>query len=263
MSIHWILESHVLPNLHQNLRDAAEKHGHRVSDWNDDWSFRWPNFSEQFVLFHGSLGVANEINQNSPWKPGSFCNLAAFHCSTYYPLVESTLIHQSWQATTVEEFTNHPDKFYGDAGELFVRPDSPLKPFSGRVIKKENASLKALDHGFYYDELDLPIIMTPTREVGEEWRFIVHNQTIITGSGYVANGRKGSAEITVSPAWELAQTIAEAIQPLDPLYVLDIAEANGKLWLMELNPFSGADLYGCNLDVLVSAVDELMTQNGI
>lgn len=257
MMVHWILETQVLPQLHVSLKQVAEKRGHRVSEWNDDWSFRWPPFKGQYILFHGSLGVSNDVEQNSPWSPGAFCNLNAFHCSHYYPAVGNFLIHQSWQATTINELVGTPTQFFGGSNQLFVRPDSPLKPFSGRVISRDNVTLKALDHGFYYDEVDLPIILTPTQQVGQEWRFIVVGQRVITGSGYTADNRSGTDELTNGPAWELAETIAQSIQPPDPIYVLDIAESNGKLWLMELNPFSGADLYASNLDIVVEAVDEI------
>jgi hypothetical protein len=30
-----------------------------------------------------------------------------------------------------------------------VRPDSPLKPFSGRVLRSDQISLATLDRGFY------------------------------------------------------------------------------------------------------------------
>ncbi|MEM9777383.1 MAG: ATP-grasp domain-containing protein [Chloroflexota bacterium] len=260
MNIRWILESQVLPDLHQKLQKAAEDRGHAVSIWNDDWPYRWPNFADQFVIFHGSLGVAHDIAQSSPWTPGAFCNLERFTCSNYYSLVASHLIHQSWQTTTVQKFVARPDDFFKDASELFVRPDSPLKPFSGRVISRENVSLRALDHGFYYDELDLPIILTPTRQVGQEWRFVVHDQQVITGSGYVADGRSGTVELTSGAAWEMAQAIAETLEPPDPLYVLDIAESDGRLWLMELNPFSGADLYACNVEIIVNTIEHVTSE---
>jgi hypothetical protein len=35
---------------------------------------------------------------------------------------------------------------------------------------------------------------------------------------------------------------------------MDICEADGELRLLELNPFSGADLYACRLDDVVAAV---------
>ncbi len=257
MKIHWILETQVLPELHQRLTQAAEKRGQNVSAWNDDWSFRWPKFQDEFILFHGSLGVANDVAQNSPWAPGAFCNLEHFKCSNYYPTIAETLIHRSWVQTTVEDFVNRPDDFYKGEAELFIRPDSPLKPFSGRVIHRDNVSLRALDHGFYYDELDLPIILTPIRQVGQEWRFVVRDQQVITGSGYVADGRSGTVEITNGPAWDLAQSIARSLEPPDPLYVLDIAESDGRLWVMELNPFSGADLYACNVVQIVEAVAKI------
>jgi hypothetical protein len=35
---------------------------------------------------------------------------------------------------------------------------------------------------------------------------------------------------------------------------MDVCEADGQLWLLELNPFSGADLYACNCQDIVAAV---------
>ena len=38
------------------------------------------------------------------------------------------------------------------------------------------------------------------------------------------------------------------------VYVLDVCESDGRLRLLELNPFSGADLYACDAESVVSAV---------
>jgi hypothetical protein len=48
-------------------------------------------------------------------------------------------------------------------------------------------------------------------------------------------------------------------QPED-VYVIDICEADGELRLLELNPFSGADLYACRGDDVVAAVSEAATR---
>ena len=44
------------------------------------------------------------------------------------------------------------------AAPMFVRPDSPLEPFAGRVLARDKISLAALDHGFYYDDAYLPVV---------------------------------------------------------------------------------------------------------
>jgi hypothetical protein len=39
--------------------------------------------------------------------------------------------------------------------------------------------------------------------------------------------------------------------------MLDICECDKQLRLMELNPFGGADLYGCDAGVVVQAISAL------
>ena len=43
----------------------------------------------------------------------------------------------------------------------------------------------------------------------------------------------------------------------DPVYVLDVCEADTGLRLLELNPFSGADLYACSGSEIVRHVGEV------
>ena len=69
--------------------------------------------------------------------------------------------------------------------------DSPLKPFSGRVVKLQGLSLRQLDHGFYYDDSDLPIVVAPVRTniAPLEWRLVVVQNQVVAGSGYTASTR--------------------------------------------------------------------------
>jgi hypothetical protein len=48
--------------------------------------------------------------------------------------------------------------------------------------------------------------------------------------------------------------VAEHLDPPELVYVMDICEADGQLRLLQLNPFSGADLYACRSDDVVAAV---------
>jgi ATP-grasp domain-containing protein len=147
-----------------------------------------------------------------------------------------------------------PPRSFGE--RVFVRPDSALKPFSGRVLATKDISLAALDHGFYYDDLDLPAVVAPTAQLEEEWRFVVVDSEIVAGSSYLANGREAGASLDAStPAWDYAARLSRRLAPPDPVYVLDICETDRSLRLLELNPFSGADLYDCDRAVIVAAVE--------
>ena len=259
----WLLEPDVFGPGPHPLTGAAKAAGHRVVAWDDDWwlSERFPSADEP-ALFHGSLGNAAKVAALGRWTPGAYCDSAAFRCSAWYPRAAPWLVHTRYESTTVASLVAEPEAVAGhlaDAeGKVFVRPDSPLKPFSGRVVTLAGLRAADLDHGFYYDELELPILVTPTQRLGHEWRFVIAEREIVSGCRYIADGRK-SAGLDVSPeARALAESIAATLEPPQPVYVLDLVESEAGPKLVELNPFSGADLYDCERARIVDALAALV-----
>jgi hypothetical protein len=262
MSITWVLERNVFSDNHDRLAEAASASGHQVIPWDDGWwqDEKFPSLEDEYVIFHGSLGNASRIASELPWQPGAFCNTSAFACSSWYTKAKPWLLHENWVFSRVAEFVHDPDHYLKEIGSplsFFVRPDSPLKPFSGRVIQIGKLSLEALDYGFYYDDENLPIVITPVVDVGSERRFIISGQTPITSSAYETSERS-EINSTSSPAViEFAREVAAALVPPDPLYILDVCQCNDKLRLLEINPFSGGDLYACSRSAIVAAVEDI------
>ncbi len=260
--ITWILETDIFTDHDSRLSEAAEAQGDEIIKWDDGWiqQRRFPSPSNSFVVFHGSLGNASQITNWTPWKPGSFCTTQNYDCSAWYPNCQRWLLHQIWIMTTVSKFVGDPDSFFDELGmskAVFVRPDSPLKPFSGRVIGRDNVSLKALDYGFYYEDENLPIVVAPVATVSAEWRFVVIQGKVVAGSAYEAVRRTEAGTITSGKEWQQAQVVTESIPAPDIAYVLDLCESEGQLRLLELNPFSGADHYACDRVAIVDAMSEL------
>jgi hypothetical protein len=152
-------------------------------------------------------------------------------------------------------------KEIGAPETVFVRPDSPLKPFSGRVLRSDEISLKALDHGFYYDDESLPIVAAPVQKVGTEWRYVVVEGHVVAGSAYEPAGRSARADDPSGEPWSLASRIAGTLAAPEATYVMDICDSDAGLRLLELNPFSGADLYACDRDAVVAAVSKCALQD--
>jgi hypothetical protein len=244
----WVLEREVFPN-GDVIRDAAADAGHRVVDWSDDWwvNSEWPSL-DGTALFHGSLGNAARIGGAIPWKPGAYCQTKLFHCSAWYGAAAKWLLHERWEIFPASQFVREAAAIMNTLGaeeSVFVRPDSPLKPFAGRVLRRAEVSLAALDHGFYFDDPDLPVVIAPVQSIGREWRYVVANRRVIAGSSYLADGRTAAADDHRGRAWQFAVEVAQDIPSPDPVYVLDVCETDVGLRLLELNPFSGADLYAC------------------
>jgi hypothetical protein len=254
MEFTWILESSVFPN-GDVINSAAKKAGHFIVEWDDFW---WENQKIPSIttkaIFHGSLMNADRIYHELNWKPGSFCNTNKFNCTSWYKHANQFLLNSKWINIPAKEFVENSNAIFeklNSQENVFVRPNSPLKPFSGRVIKKDGITLKSLDFGYYFDDPMLEIIVAPVRVVKREWRYVVVNKIVVAGSGYIANGRKSNSDSPNDESWIYAQKIANSIDSPEPAYVLDICESDDGLYLLELNPFSGADLYACNGDEIV------------
>ncbi|MBL9085924.1 MAG: ATP-grasp domain-containing protein [Planctomycetia bacterium] len=254
----WVLESAMFEDRHRALRDAAAAEGHRAIEWDDRWwrDGRAPTIDGP-AIFHGSLGNAARVRHELPWEPGAYCDVDAFRCSAWFPRARPWSLQRTWVETSVRALTAAPAVVLAPlpaSDEVFVRPDSPLKPFGGRVVRRSRLSPAALDHGYYYDDLDLPIVVAPVRKVSREWRFVVVDRRVVAGSGYDGPSRRAVASQAQDAVWEFAAEVARQLEPPEPVYVMDVGEADGALHVVELNPFSGADLYACDRTSIVRAV---------
>jgi hypothetical protein len=257
----WLLEQDAFQS-GDCIRPAAREAGHRVIDWSDEWwsNARWPVLDDP-VLFHGSLENADRIAKQRLWTPGAFCRTDSFHCSNWYPLAKKWLLHERWEILPATQLVRDAESVFQKIGahdSIFVRPDSPLKPFSGRVLRRDQISLAALDHGFYYDDPDIQVVVAPVQRIKAEWRFVIVETRVVTGSGYIADGRLATLDRADQQIWRFASETAEQLPPPETVYVMDICESEFGLRLLELNPFSGADLYACDGNEIIRKIPAIL-----
>jgi len=100
----------------------------------------------------------------------------------------------------------------------------------------------------------MPVVVAPVRSIAREWRYVVVDREVIAGSAYASDGRSALPDSPGGAPWTFAADVARQLAPPEDVYVMDICEADGRLWLLELNPFSGADLYACDCREVVAAV---------
>jgi hypothetical protein len=255
----WVLEKGVF-NEHTSLKAEIERQGHQ---WMGPVKAATTVSEEIPRVYRGSI-------EGSKRSVGSNFGTFDFNCSSYYPKAGKWSLQQPWVQTTVNQFVSLPGpgvyfEAVGASESVFVRPDRPDKEFSGRVVSKVDAPtigalLKLLDYGVYYDDLNIPIIVSPVRNVGTEYRFVVVDRKVVTGSGYKDNKPGMPLYEDHNPwnynPWAFAEEIARELDVDAGVYVLDVCRCDDKLFLMELNPFSSADLYNCDPSIVVAAVSE-------
>jgi hypothetical protein len=258
----WVLEKSIYHDDDDRLAETARSSGHTVLRWNDDWwsTSGWPDLTDSPVVFHGSLGNAARIAKELPWKPGAYCNVVAFECTAWYERASKWLVNDKWAAIEAQRFVADPRQVLdeiGSEGDFFVRPNSPLKPFSGRVLSVSELSMEALDYGFYYDDPNIQVIASPVQKLSGEWRFVVVKNKVVAGSSYVAETRSETPIEPGDSTWKYAREVAQNLRAPQDVWVMDICATEKGFGLLELNPFSGADLYACDRYAIVLSIAEL------
>ena len=257
----WLIETTVFnKDLVARMASAIRASGAEMRLWDDAWWHDgFPDFDDE-VFFYGSLGNASRLASDN-FGITSFCNVEGFKCSTWYPHAEPWLLNRYYEILPARSLVEQSDELFKSwqVDQLFVRPDSPLKPFSGRLLEQGKVTLADLDHGFYYDDENLPVLVSPAQAVEGEWRFVVSTYRPITGSAYLSDGRTGVGGDIPEDVWDIAKDIALELSPPDPIYVMDLCMVNNEIRLLELNPFSGADLYHCDAAAVAQAVRQCLS----
>ena len=108
-----------------------------------------------------------------------------------------------------------------------------------------------------YDPLT-PVVIAAPRPIRREWRLIVSGDRVIGASQYAVEGKRAIAPGSPDDVREFViAMLAEVRWRPDPIFMLDICESGGQLWLVELNSFSSSWLYQCDMASVVAEASEL------
>ena len=256
----WIIENEAFAG-GDILLPALKSLGKDYILWDDNYwkTEEYLNFPKESI-FHGSLGNAEKIRKLCYFSPGSICNEVGFKYSQSYEVLKDYLLNQEVIFTTISEVINNPSitkKLKTD--KIFARPDSYLKEFSGRILPSQNLTPAHFDYGFYHDDINLQIVLAPFKPIEKEYRFICVGNKIVTGCEYIADGRKAGRTVIPEdnePAFIFAQKIADKEKIREIAYVIDVCFSDSKYYLVEMNPFSGADLYHCDAKIIIESIEE-------
>jgi hypothetical protein len=259
----WVVEDFAQDNNYHRLIEEVKKQGYEcvAIKYEPFQSGSFEHYGpEDCVIVQSSLQLASQLLKEKKWVPNAWLNLKAYECQAYYAHLGQYLFNDNYVMMPRAEVTRRKDWIYQTFGRqncVFIRPSSGFKTFTGQVF-----DLETFDNDWQWiidftDPQDLVVISTP-KNIEAEWRFVVANKTVVTGSLYRNNGmREYTLENLDTQASQLATKIAEAYQP-DPVYVVDICRAkDGNVYLLEIGSFSCAGLYGCDMEKIVSTVSKI------
>jgi hypothetical protein len=213
------------------------------------------------VIGYGTFPFARQIQLHYGWFPGAWCNHTTLDCSTYFAYFGKYLLNQHYTIMPGVEAIRQSDwlfSLFGGGDEVFARPSGCHKLFVGRCILRESFA-SALSPA-RYDPATQVVIAAP-RDIGREWRLVIIGDRIVAASRYAEGAAKSVAPGCPDEVYDFVSDMLQAVswRP-DPIFMMDVCESDGRLWLVELNGFSCSWLYNCDLPEVVEKASELAVQ---
>lgn len=267
MEAKWLIED-IFPEDETPMYKALDNQGiqYKTIQYKELWGvfeqakYLYDNFygPDECVIFYGSLRLARFLNNITAWVPGIFYQKGKFDCVNYYPKVNKYLVNSPYIMLPYEDIFNQKEFLYDCLGNnrcLFIRPERGDKLFTGQVVEKEKFDTKFK----LLPPIDTKILVLVAEPVNikYEWRFVVVESKVVTGSQYRKEGLAIQSEYYPQEALNLANEIAKINITTDSAWIIDICQLdNGDFKLMEVGCFSCAGLYKCNRNIVAKMVSE-------
>ena len=181
--------------------------------------------------------------------PGSFMN-ERFEMSYIRERVGDELLNPEFLVGELQDLNPEWETF-------FIRPTGGTKLFGGMVVSRSDFQEwqdRENHTGSNYREQTL--MMAPLKDIEAEYRFFVVDGKVVTGSSYRVAGK---LDITHVPPVEVArhaQAMVDKFQ-IAQAFVIDIAETNEGMKIVEYNCFNTAGLYRCSPRDIIRAVERM------
>ncbi len=199
------------------------------------------------IVCYGDIDFVRQIQHRAQFIPGVWCNFNNMKCSTYYAYFGEHLLNQQYIMMPVGDLLRRWDKLitYAPDQSWFLRPDSGAKPFTGYVVAPdEKHKIQTLVQSVGHETL---VVVAPERRIPREWRFVICDRQVVAGCQYLPDER-----LNYTPAsLRLAEKIASIEWQPDLCYTVDMAESDCDVHLLEINSFSCAGLYDCDMESIV------------
>lgn len=268
MNIAWIVDAEMFPNYRDELIDAIQKQGHQACVVNaPSPPYRWDDLKRSYrdlvpvggcVVAHGDIELVTRIGRENQWTPGVFATVENYYCSNYFVHFGDYLLNGDYLMLPFGELRRRREFLMdtlGINGSVFLRPDSPLKLFTGQTASRDTFDADVECMGFYDFPQNSLVVVSSPKAIDYEWRFVIADRRVVASCQYVAHGQHEYSKDVPSEAFELAETIAANGYQPDPVWIIDICRTSeGDYRLLEIGGFSFANLYACDKSSIVAEV---------
>jgi hypothetical protein len=271
MNVHWLIDADMFGHYRDELVASIRSQGYEVNlirppqppyRWDDVGSSYREAFPKgRCVVAHGDIELVTRIASEHRWIPGAFATVKNFYCSSYYCHFGKYILNRDYVMLPFGELHRCQDflfRIVGRDDRIFVRPDSPLKLFTGQVASRKTFDADLEFMSFYEFPKDSLVVVSTPQSIDTEWRFVIADRCVVAGCQYSNTGKMDQQPHYDAAAFELASTIAKSEYQPDPAWVMDICKtSDGSYHLLEIGGFSFADLYACDKKAIVAAISKV------
>lgn len=274
-TVNWVIDKGMFEDYEDRLVTAIRKSGMEVVFYDDAkhqttiGNFLGRRFIDPYddvIIFHGSLQHGRGVLK-TPFYPGIYLTLENYECYNYYGYFGDNLLNDKYTMMGLNDVLRNKNRIFGRFGTepIFIRPSNGYKSFPGQTLPYKNfeQEFNILTKSYGGLDLNTLVVISPAQEIEEEYRFIVIDGKVISGSMYMDKQSRSEWKAYYDRlcedqgAMDFAIEMSQIYQP-DKTYTLDVCRLpNGEYKLIELNSFCCASMYGNDYDKVVEAVNDL------
>jgi hypothetical protein len=264
----WLIDADMFDRYRDLLVAAIHDQGHVAKlihapsppfRWDDvGCSYRETFPADACVICHGDIELVTRIHHERRWTPGAFSTVENFTWSNYACHYGRFLLNRDYIMMPFGELDRCKDFLFDTVGRdhrIFIRPDSPLKLFTGQIAARGTFSADLDFMSFYEFPANSMVVVSSPKTILKEWRFVVGKAKVVAGCQYKNGNTFDYHPDYDCDAFDLAKSIATIDYEPDPVWVMDICQTSDNSYhLLEIGGFSFSDLYACNMADVVAAV---------
>lgn len=208
------------------------------------------------TIFYGSIRLIALVLEANKWSPCAFFDPDRFLTTAWGPAFGEHWLNHGAKLTTISEFIWEP---YDSDRLFFVRPVRDTKEFTGGIwsfdqLQRWNSGLIKTDLG---DEQlsSIPIIVCEPWGIAREWRLFMVDGRVSSASQYRVRYKLNVSADVPKEVLEYGERMAKVYSP-HRIFVLDICESAGNLYVLELGCVNSAGLYAASVKKIVSDISE-------
>lgn len=210
-------------------------------------------------ILYGTIGYVQKCK--IPLFPGAYGINDNTNCNIYYSnLPEEWMLNSQFVMAPFQVIKNNPSRFFDlfSCSDLFIRPNTGRKAFTGYTITRENGAFE-LSASMQLTSVqgDTICLIAPAKNIKSEFRFVVGNKEVIDGSEYRWDNILDIRHDWLEDCHRLAQDMAAYPWQPDTCYTVDVADTDEGPKIIELNGFSCAGLYACDKDLVMGRISDI------